>query len=86
MLIASKPVVNESKQGAELLVKNPMPPPAKPLCQLASKPKPEGRSRKRPCIENKAEHGGSVEAEALDESGIRTKNSYNHLVQRPRAD
>ena len=86
MLTASKPVVNESKQGAELLVENPMPLPAKPFCQSASKPKPRGRPRKRPCVKNKAEHGGSVEAEALDESGIKTEDSHNHLVQRPRTD
>ena len=86
VLIASEPIVNESKQRAKLLVENPIPTLAKPFCQSAGKPKSRERSRKRTCIENKAENGGSVEAKALDESGIRTKNSHNYLVQRPRTD
>ena len=84
VLIARKPVINESKQGAELLVENRMPPPVKPFCQSFGESKPRGRPRKRPCIENKAKHGGSVEAKALDESGIRTEDSHDHLVQKPR--
>lgn len=40
VLIASEPIVNKSKQGTELLTENPMPPPPKPLRQLAGKPKP----------------------------------------------
>lgn len=86
MLIVSKPVVNESKQDAKLLIENPIPLLAKPLRQSASKSKPQGRLRKRPCIENKAKHGGSIKAKALDESEIRTEDFHNHLVQKPRTD
>ena len=51
VLIANKPVVNESKQGVELLVDNPIPLP-KLLWQPARKPQPRGRPRKRPRLED----------------------------------
>lgn len=86
VLIASKPVINKSKQSAELLVENPILPPAKPLQQSAGKPKLQGKLRKRPFIENKVEYNGSVRAEVLNESGIKTEDSYNNLVQRSRID
>ena len=40
VLIGSKPVINESKRGAELLIENPMPPSPRLLRQLAGEPKP----------------------------------------------
>ena len=51
VLIASKPVVNESKRGVELLVDNPMP-PSKLLRQPVEEPKSKGRPCKRPRIED----------------------------------
>lgn len=86
MLIASKLIVNQLKQSTKLLVKNSMPTLAKLFCQLAGKLKPQKRLKKRSCIKNKAKHSGFVEAETLDKSRIKTKNSYNHLIQRPKTD
>lgn len=37
-------------------------------------------------MENKAKYNSFVEAEALDESGIKTGNSHNYLVQKPKTD
>ena len=51
VLIASEPVINKSKQGAELHVDNPMPLP-KLLQQPAREPKPRGRSCKRPHVKD----------------------------------
>lgn len=59
-----------------------MPLLAKPFCQSASKSKLQGKLRKRPCIKNKAKYSGSIETTTLNESGIRTENLHNHLVQR----
>lgn len=66
MLIANKPVVNESKQGTKLLVENLMPLALKLLQQLVKEPKLQGRPKKTPCIENKVEHNISVEVKALN--------------------
>ena len=87
MLIASEPIVNESKQGSQLLTENPMPPPPKRLRQPASELKPRGRPRKRAHIENenKAEQEGSVEVEALNKNRMRTEGSHNQ-IQRSRTD
>lgn len=86
VLIASEPIVNESKRGADLLTENPMPPPPRPLRQPVGEPSPRGRPRERPRIENEAEHDGSVEVEGLDESAMRIKGPHNQLVQKPRTD
>lgn len=80
MIIASKPVVNESKQSTKLLLENLISLLAKPFWQSASKPKLQKKPKKKSCIENKIEHSSSVKAEALDESEIKTENSHNHLV------
>lgn len=80
MLIASKLIVNKSKQGAKLLIENPISSLVKPFWQSAGKPKVQKKPRKKSCIKNKAEHDSSIEAEALGKSGIKTENSYNHLV------
>ena len=87
MLIASKPIINESKRGFQLLIENPMPPPPKSFRQPASKPRPQGRQRKRPCIENenKAEKEGYVEVEAPNESRMRTEDPHNQ-IKKPRTD
>lgn len=86
MLIAIKLIVNESKQSTKLLVKNSMTTLAKLFCQLAGKLKPQKRLKKRSCVENKTKHSGFIETETLDKSRIKTKNSYNHLIQRPKTD
>ena len=80
MLIAHKPVVNESKQEAELLVENLMPPPPRLLRQSARELKPRRRPRKRPRMENEVEHDISVEVEALNESLMRTEGPQDRLV------
>ena len=80
MLIASKLVVNESKQGVELLVENPMLPPPKLLRQLEGKPKLRGKLRKKPHIENEAEHATSMEVEAQNKSLIKTEDPQDRLV------
>ena len=87
MLIVSKPIVNKSKQGVELLVENPMFLPLKLLRQSAEEPKPQRKSRKRPYMENKAEHNASVRVEALNESSMRNEGPQDRFViQRPRTD
>ena len=62
-----------------------MSPPPKLLCQLASKPRPQGRLRKRPDIENKVEHEDFVEVEAPNKSTVRTEGLYNQ-IQKPKID
>ena len=57
----------------------------KPLCQLASKSRPQGRLRKRPDIENKVEQEDFVEVEAPNESTMRTEGLYNQ-IQKPKID
>ena len=51
VLIASEPVVNESKRVAKLLVDNSMPPP-KLFRQPAEEPKPRSQPCKRSCVED----------------------------------
>lgn len=80
MLIASKLVVNESKQDIKLLIKNLMLLLAKPLYQSAGKLKPQEKLRKKPYIKNKAKYSGSIKTATLDKSGIKTENLHNHLV------
>lgn len=46
VLIASELAVNESKQGAHLLIEHPIPAPEKRLRQPAGDPKLRGRPRK----------------------------------------
>ena len=88
VFIASKPVVNVSKRGSELLVDNPMPASTRPLRQPAGEPRPRGRPRKRARIE--AEYDGpvvlkeSLAAKGHLQTGV--GNSYDSLVQRPRTD
>ena len=77
MLIASEPVVNELKRGADLLAENPMPAPPKPLRLLTGDPKPRGRPRKRPCVENEAEQDGFANNGA---SMIGTVDPHNQLA------
>ena len=71
VLIASNPIINKSKQGADLLVENPMPLLSKTLQKLANKPKPQGSSRKRSHIKNKGEYNSSVNIEGLDKGKMR---------------
>ncbi|MCJ1347848.1 hypothetical protein MMC31_006078 [Peltigera leucophlebia] len=46
VLIASEPVVNKSKRGANLLMEHPLPPPEKPLRPQTGEPKPRSRFQK----------------------------------------
>lgn len=46
LLIRSKPVVNESRRGADLLIEHPLPPPKKPFRPQTGQPKPRGHSCK----------------------------------------
>ena len=46
VFIASKPVINKSKRGADQLVEHPLPPSEKLLQPQTSKPKPRGRPQK----------------------------------------
>lgn len=62
VFITSEPIINESKQGADLLVENLIPISAKPLQKLASKPKLRGRLRKKLQMKNGAEYNGFREA------------------------
>lgn len=70
VLIVSKPVVNKSKRGADLLIEHLLPPPVKLFQQLAGKPKLKKRLRKRACIKNKIQYNNSVKVEALNENPI----------------
>ena len=83
MLIASKPVVNKSKRGPDLLAENPMPAPPKPLRLPTEEPKPRGRPRKKPCIENKVKQDSFANNGA---SMIGTVGPRNQLAQKPRTD
>ena len=85
MLIASKPITNRSKQGTDLLVKNPMPLLSKILQKLANKPKPQRSSRKRSHIKYKGEYNGSVNIEDLDKGKMRiemTKIDLNQILSK----
>ena len=77
VLIASEPVVNESKRGADLLAENPIPTSPKPLWLPTGEPKLEGRLRKRPRIENEAEQDDFTNNGA---SMIGTVGPRNQLV------
>lgn len=80
MLIASKPVVNKSKQGAELLVENSILPPLKLFRQPAEEPKPRGKLRKKSRVENEKEYNSFVKVEALNESLMGAESPQNRLV------
>ena len=88
VLIASEPVVNESKRGSELLINNPMPAPKRPLRQPAGKPRIRERPKKKAWIESK--HDGfvvleeSLAAERHLQTGV--GNSHDSLIQRPKTD
>ena len=87
VLIANELIVYESKQRAELLVENPIFSPLKLFRQPAEKLKPQRKPKKRPYMENEAEHDISVEVEALNESLMRTEGPQDRLVtQRPRTN
>lgn len=75
VLIASKSIINKSKPGIELLIEYSMLASAKPLWQLAGKPKPREKLKKRLRVVNKAEHNDFVEIWALDK---------NFIVEQPR--
>ena len=83
VLITSESVIKESKKGADLLDENPMPAPSKPLWLPIGEPKPWGRPRKKPCIENEAEQDGFANDSA---SMIGTIGPRNQLAQKPRTD
>ena len=85
VLIASKSIVNKSKQGIQTLVENLILPPLKSFHQPASKSRLQGRLRKKPHIENKVEQEGFVEVEASNKSTIRTESSHNQ-IQKSRID
>lgn len=86
VLIASKPIVHEGKRGAELLIENSIPLPPRPFQEPARESRPQGRSRKRSHIEDKApeaEYNGSINIESLNENLMGTKDLHDLLVQRP---
>ena len=83
MLIVSKPVVNKSKRGANLLAENPMSVPPKPLRLPTREPKPRERPRKRPCVENEPEQDDFANDGT---SMIGTVGPRNQLAQKPRID
>ena len=74
VLIVYEPVVNESKQGTDLLAKNPMSAPPKPLWLPTGEPKPQERPRKRPHVKIEVEQDGFAKNSA---SMIGTVGSRN---------
>lgn len=80
VFIASKPIVNKSKQEVELLVKNFILPPLKLFWQSAEEPKPRGKLRKKSRIKNKKEYNLFEEVKALNKSLIRAESPQNWLV------
>ena len=83
VLIASEPVVNKSKRGAELLIDNPMPPP-KLLRQPAGELKPRSRPRNRPRVEDtiiKENPSGDKLAQAM----VQIKRMRIHPLHDPKS-
>lgn len=80
VLITSKSIVNKSKRGAELLVKNSIFLFPKLVRQSAEEPKPRGKLRKKSRIENLKEYNSFEGVKALNESLIKVENPQNRLV------
>lgn len=80
ILIAFEPVVNKLKWGANLLAKNPILVPPKPLWQLEREPRPQERPRKRLCIKNEVEHKVFVEVETPNNSLMKTEGPQDQLA------
>ena len=64
VLIASKPVINESKQDVDLFIENLILVPPKPLRLSTGEPKPQRKLRKKSCIENEVEQNGLANNDA----------------------
>ena len=93
VFIASKPVINKSKRGVNLLIKYLILLLVKLFWWLAGKPKLKGRPEKRSYVKNKTEYDDFVEVETLDENltvgqpRMRVEGFYNlQLAWRLRTD